>query len=116
MGRGVDRHPTKGQTVGNTDLTLVDGSFWRIREKWNFKCRKECSFWLNVLPNDLQWLGHQRVSQFVIHFFGEFSTAVLVFRCRHLLCEVSGGVSLTQIDSVKEIEGGLRSQIVPITC
>ena len=94
----------------------MDGSFRRIREKWNFKYRKECFFWqLHVLPNDPQWLGHQNISQFVIHSLSDFSTTALALRYRYLLCEVSGSVSLIQ-DSVKAMEGGLRSQTVHITC
>lgn len=41
------------------------------------------------------WLGHQKVSQFVIHPFGELSITLGAFRLR-LLCGVSGSLSVTQ--------------------
>lgn len=66
--------------------TPVGGSLRRIREQWNFKCRKECSWQLTVLPTVPSGLAAERsVSQRDVHVFGEPSTLLLASGLRPTL-------------------------------
>ena len=73
---------------------------WQLQEEQEeveFQMQERALFLETVRPTQwTPWLGHQRVSQFVIHPFCELSITLGAFRLRHLLCGVSGSLSVTQ--------------------